>query len=319
MNTPTSSAASTYPGRARRILFKFSLLLSLVLVLASNIAPALPAGAAPVASKSLDVKFHRQNTVVWCWAATIAMVVEYLKDEDLEDCEVLSKYDRALGGRGLCCEGASECMRAGQSEEMAGILGRLFDIHGRYVPRPLSFGDVVTLIDDEKPIIAGLQKPSSGHVVVISGYNTSDGTVKVMDPMYGIHWVPYQRLVGSWEMGVWNLSFVFTTDHEGSDDSDERRTPTQPENRPQYRTITEACNHPAHPRGDVSACSHGPAHPRGDIWPCQHPCSYYGRAVPCHPNGDLYACTHPMHPNGDLYPCSHAAHPGGHQRTVQVN
>jgi hypothetical protein len=313
--------ASTYSGQARKRLFKLSFLFSLVLVLMSNMAPAVPTGATPVARKVLDVKFHRQNTVVWCWAATIAMVVGYLKDESLEDCEVLSKYDRALGGRGLCCQGASECVRTGQPEEMGGILGRLFAIHGRYVPRALSFSDVVRLIDDDKPIIAGLQKPSSGHVVVIAGYDTSDRTVKVMDPMHGIHWVPYSRLVASWEMGVWSLSFEFTTDREGRDDgSGEERMTTQPQYRPQYRTTIEACDHPAHPRGDVSACSHGPAHPGGDIAACQHPCyDYYGRAFPCHPNGDLYACAHPMHPNGDLYPCSHPAHPGGHQRRIQIN
>jgi len=319
MKTPTTSMASTYNGRARRIVFTLSLLLSLVLVLASSIAPALPAEAASFERKSLEVKFHQQNTVVWCWAATIAMVVEYLKDESLEDCQVLSKYDRALGGRGLCCEGAYECMRTGQSNEMASILGNLFDIHGRYDPRPLSFADVVRLIDDDKPIIAGLQKPSSGHVVVISGYDTSDRTVKVLDPMYGVHWVSYDRLIASWEMGVWSLSFQFTTDRVGGDDdSDGERTPTQPRYQPQYRVITEACTHPAHPGGDLSACAHGPAHPRGDVGPCQHVCYGPYGSFPCH-QADLYACTHPMHPNGDVYPCSHPAHPGGHQRRVQIN
>ena len=87
----------------------------------------------------------------------------------------------------------------------------------------------------------------------------------------------------------------------------------------EFETITTACTHPMHPRGDLIPCSHQ-AHPRGDIIPCSHPCysPYYG-SVPCHPNGDLIPCSHPAHYNGDVIPCSHAMHPSGDVKRVRRN
>jgi len=193
-------------------------LIALLLLVTVVATLAIPSGSAgkpkTVGLKTLDIELRRQNTPVWCWAATIAMVVQYLKNRNLEDCEVLSIYDRALGGRGLCCQGARECLRTGQTSEMGAILGRIFDVHGRYIPRALSFDEVVANIDADKPMIAGLQKGPSGHVVVIAGYDTSDNTIKVLDPMHGEHWVPYNVLIANWQLGIWNLSFEFTTDRD---------------------------------------------------------------------------------------------------------
>lgn len=74
---------------------------------------------------------------------------------------------------------------------------------------------------------------------------------------------------------------------------------------------SRACNHPAHPRGDISPCNH-PAHPRGDVGPCQHVCAGPYGPVACHPHGDVWPCAHPMHPAGDVSRCTHPLHPGGH-------
>lgn len=76
-----------------------------------------------------------------------------------------------------------------------------------------------------------------------------------------------------------------------------------------FRTVS--CQHPLHPRGDISRCIHI-THPMGDRFQCQHSCrNQFGYLIPCHPNGDLYNCSHLVHPNGDISQCSHMRHPEG--------
>jgi hypothetical protein len=84
-----------------------------------------------------------------------------------------------------------------------------------------------------------------------------------------------------------------------------------------YEYVTTACNHPAHPNGDITNCIHR-AHPNGDVYQCQHRCrNSYGQTVPCHPNGDVSTCRHRAHPNGDVTRCSHRLHRNGHTKKVR--
>jgi Papain-like cysteine protease AvrRpt2 len=174
------------------------------------LATALPSVARAADTKTLDIGLRRQHTPVWCWGATIAMAVEYLKNFDVQDCEVLAEYDMRFGGRGLCCLNALECLRTGGLGEMGGILGSIFAIHGRSAG-PLAFSDVVEQIDDGRPLIAGLRKPGGGHVVVIAGYRKPD-QVLVLDPIHGKVWAAYGTLVANWQYGIWTDSLVFSTD-----------------------------------------------------------------------------------------------------------
>jgi len=102
----------------------------LFVVLASLVASQNTAYAA-VARKELPLKLHKQNTPVWCWGAAIAMVADYTQNFDVKDCEVLAEYDMRLGGRGLCCLNAPECVRSGQPNEIASILGGIFGVMER--------------------------------------------------------------------------------------------------------------------------------------------------------------------------------------------
>lgn len=186
-----------------KVIFRYFAIVSTLL------ATSLPILTEAEASKDLEMDLRRQHSQVSCWAATIAMVVEYLKSFNVEDCEVLAEYDMRLGGRGLCCSGANECMRTGGLGEMGILFSKIFAIHGQ-VKGPLSFGDIVEEIDHDRPLIAALQRPGGGHVVVLAGYREAD-SVLVLDPIYGRAWASYDSLKANWQYGIWTNTIVFST------------------------------------------------------------------------------------------------------------
>jgi hypothetical protein len=179
-------------------------------IVSTLLVTSLPVIAEAQASKDLEIGLRHQHSQVWCWAATIAMVVEYLKSFNVEDCEVLAEYDMRLGGRGLCCLGANECARTGGLAEMGSLFSNVFGIHGQ-IKGPLPFGDIVEEIDHDRPLIAVLQRPGGGHVVVLAGYREA-GSVLVLDPIYGRSWASYGSLKANWQYGIWTNTFVFSTD-----------------------------------------------------------------------------------------------------------
>jgi hypothetical protein len=189
-------------------------------------------------SEELDISFHRQNTMVWCWAATIAMVVEYVTGDSIEDCEVLNKYDRSLGGTGTCCYGDNRCVRTGQTREMAHILGDLFGVHGRYIPRPPSFDEIKRSINNDHPLIATLQNPmGGGHVVVVSGYENPYRVI-LLDPINGRHVVGYQTLISNFQYGNWTGSFLITPENSNPGGGTPSPTPMPPMSPPTSQCIT---------------------------------------------------------------------------------
>ncbi|WP_395842103.1 papain-like cysteine protease family protein [Cystobacter fuscus] len=83
---------------------------------------------------------------------------------------------------------------------------------------------------------------------------------------------------------------------------------------PVCRTVTRACQHPAHPQGDGSPCMH--ALHAVDMLPCPHGCQYGYTVGPCHPGGDGVPCSHVAHPLGDVSPCQHTQHATGDRMQV---
>ena len=166
-------------------------------------------------SKELEINFHRQNTRVWCWAATIAMIVEYVTGEPMEDCKVLNRYDQNLGGLGNCCLGDLKCVRAGNIQQMGHILGNLFNINGRYITGPPTLFELKGSIDSNRPLIAHLRNlRGSGHVVVVSGYKNFNKVI-VLDPINGRHVVNYNELISSFTYGFWTGSILITSQPHG--------------------------------------------------------------------------------------------------------
>jgi hypothetical protein len=258
-------------SNADRHLFS-ALLLSFVLMLASA-----PLDSTFGQGKVLDLKFHRQNTQVWCWAASIAMVVEYLKGTPIEDCEVLSLYDRQFNGPGMCCQGDRRCQRGSMPGEIAPILGNIFDVHGRVLERGLSWNEVVANIDDDKPIIAWVwNSPTSAHVVVIVGY-ARPNTLVVFDPMAGRLNLPFDRGATNWgPQHNWNISWIFTTNKVGGDGGGGSTPRVERRIECQHRV---ACAHTM-PCGHRMACPHR--------IPCQHPIYGPYGVVPAHPFDTLH-------------------------------
>lgn len=151
----------------------------------------------------LQIRPHAQHTLVWCWAASAAMVIEYATGRPTEDCQVLEAYDRALGGLGRCCSDPRPCLRGGKPGEIESILGTLYRISGHTELSPPSFGEMAAQIDRGGPLILWLWRtPTSAHVVVASGYD-ANGRVQIMDPMQGPVWVAYPVLRANWMTGVW--------------------------------------------------------------------------------------------------------------------
>jgi hypothetical protein len=169
----------------------------------------------PARAEELDVQFHAQNTIVWCWAAAIAMVGDYVTGNTAEDCQVLAAYDRMLNGPGLCCQYPAPCTRTGGSQEIAVILGNIFGLTGRHFPRPLSYAELKDQIDANQPMIAALSTGFSGHAVVITGYEDPN-LVIVLDPMSGRQVVPYPQLRASWQHGFWSETFTVGASESGT-------------------------------------------------------------------------------------------------------
>lgn len=165
--------------------------------------------------KSIDVNISYQHKPVWCWAATIAMVAQWLQRVDIDDCQVLAEYDMRLGGRGLCCLQAPECIRTGQSYEMENILENIFNVSTIHNDSPVDFDTIASEIDAGRPLIAALHHARGGHVVVISGYQQPN-RVKVLDPINGTNTITYDTFVNNWQYGQWVETFTFSTDRADS-------------------------------------------------------------------------------------------------------
>jgi len=160
------------------------------------------------------MRLHYQHTPDWCWAACIAMVVEYVNRTRLEDCEVLSLYDRSLGGPGACCEGDRSCVRTGWPGETGRVLQKVFGIAANELDTPLSFDEVKADIDKGQPMIAYMWKtPTNAHAVVISGYRAPD-TLMVLDPTNGAHTFPYSVLRSNPRYGEWTQTTLIQTERK---------------------------------------------------------------------------------------------------------
>lgn len=160
----------------------------------------------------LPVNHHPQSTNVWCWAASIAMVSEFLSKRPVSDCDVASKLDYANGGDGRCCdeEGVfrdGRCLYGRRTAEMTQVMNRYFGLTGTDFNRPLKFDELKASIDAGYPVIARLTfGRRMGHAIVLVGYE-SPNTVIIDDPAdhegTGLFAVNYHYLARYYWWGSW--------------------------------------------------------------------------------------------------------------------
>jgi hypothetical protein len=185
------------------------LLLLLVLAAGCDVESVDP----PPPSAFLSVDPVTQQTEVWCWAATVEMVLRHygvpnVNEGDDYQCGIVAVYALIRYGAGHpCTEDCRACL-----EPINGMpeVERLVEQYGRIardaglsspvlqatsIPRRLTLAELMTDIAADRPVIAAVSTnggsfpDANDHVVVITGYDTTiEGTtVRVNDPY------PYDR------------------------------------------------------------------------------------------------------------------------------
>ncbi len=169
----------------------------------------------PPPSASLSIDPVTQQTEVWCWAATVEMVLRHYGVPNLNEgsdfqCGIVAVYALIRYGSGHpCTEDCRECLdpidgmpeverlveEYGQIARGAGLSSPV--LSARSVPRRLTLAELMTEIAADRPVIAAISTnggsfpDANDHVVVVHGYDTTgdETTISVNDPY------PYDRFV----------------------------------------------------------------------------------------------------------------------------
>ena len=170
-----------------------------------------------------ELRNQNQQTDIWCWAASAHTVIEYLKNEPIEQCTLVdavfrSRLDDAWGNPPPsdlappnCCMSTSDFSTAQANIKLAKTIcldnrwpEHVFDTEPYFMhferyeygwtyagPQGLSWDEIVTEICADRPMISAIHfSPGLGggaHTVVIGGYDElEDGSqwVHVYDPGY---------------------------------------------------------------------------------------------------------------------------------------
>lgn len=148
-------------------------------------------------TQQLSVPFVAQQTPVWCWAACSEMIFRYYGTGNTQ-CQILS-----ILYQGDCCSFPAFCQT---TAPVAGIQAVLFQSGGlssEIKSGPLSFQEVRTEIDAGRPFIIAYLGSVSGHVVVVFGYDASNQTLFIHDPLYGTFTVPYGATFAYMGQATW--------------------------------------------------------------------------------------------------------------------
>lgn len=200
-------------GRVTRpasLLVRILPLLALVLAVGCDVENVDP----PPPAASLSIDPVTQQTEVWCWAATVEMVLRHYGLPNLNEgndfqCGIVAVYALIrYGGSHPCTADCRACL-----DPIDGMpeVERLVEGYGRVargaglsspvlransLPRRLTLAELMTDIAADRPVIAAVSTSggsfpdANDHVVVITGYDTTvEGTtIRVNDPY------PYDRL-----------------------------------------------------------------------------------------------------------------------------
>lgn len=150
-----------------------------------------------------DFRHIPQTQSNWCWAATLAEVINATRGTDLIDCDVASQYF------------SQPCCRYPYSCNSQNSLFEFYDIVRRYnlntkIHYRISWETLTEELKNSRPVLIRIESPlGQGHFVTIMGYDYSiyqdTGNIRrsiiLSDPMYG-YFVGDRDLIGygvTWE------------------------------------------------------------------------------------------------------------------------
>lgn len=111
---------------------------------------------------SLDVPQKKQETKMWCWAACVEMIMEYM-GESVTQCE---QANQRLNRADCCDEPAPVvCVRGGWPQLFR------YDVSSDSMDTALSWEDLKTQIDSKQPVLFSWKwKLGGGHMMLAVGY-----------------------------------------------------------------------------------------------------------------------------------------------------
>lgn len=179
-------------------------LLLLVFLMFTSMSPRI----ASAVDSDLSIQPVAQRTPVWCWLAVGEMVFKHfdvpnVNPAGIYQCGIIGAL---AGPYHICWRDCAQCtVPAGNSQNITNMLlnyPRLAEkltgieaggIRSSHVGRALRSAEIISELDDDRPIIAGISPagmtgPFAQHVVLIVGYegDEDDLTLIVNDPY------PYQ-------------------------------------------------------------------------------------------------------------------------------
>src|ERR1051325_1389277 len=149
--------------------------------------PSCGGSTPPVSAPSriLPIAAVPQQTQLWCWAATSEMIFRYY-GVPVTQCQLVSAYLNRP-----CCLADPACVvPSGTMETIQRgllVMGGIRSIH----VGPLSFAQLANEISAGRPVMIGYRNSFSGHVVLVTGYNSANNFVHILDPFFGTFDVPY--------------------------------------------------------------------------------------------------------------------------------
>lgn len=152
-----------------------------------------------------DILITRQQQEMsnWCWAACSVMVGKYNTKSTITQSDVVEEIKEELINRG------------GSLDETVAAVNYAsnYTKSSRAITNTLSFNDIVSKIDDNKPLIIGLIWENGGrHMVVCAGYRKTKNYVRIIDPWedVDIKYYSYEDLINGADFGEHTGTYVET-------------------------------------------------------------------------------------------------------------
>ncbi len=163
-----------------------------------------PSSVANLKKKKLNLPLIYQVQSEWCWAACANMVLRFCVNAQNSNCDIVNW----LLNQTNCCSASNSisCNRNCQWADIEKIYTH-WNITCTQINDNIPFNDIITEIDNNRPVQIGYQWDfGGGHVVVAIGYNLSSDNkqyVYLNDPIRGHGWYLYTNIINAGGKGKW--------------------------------------------------------------------------------------------------------------------